>query len=262
MWVWSLGQEDSPAGGNGNPLQYPCQGNYIDRGAWWANPCGHKELDTTEQLSMLLPGWGEASCLLPALWPRRCWPHLHPPGTPCREPTTWYTGHSFGRRSSWQRVVGWWVPGQENCSHPNSSSRHGPAHRSWHCCLGRAETDIHHALHPFRPGGPFPLWLGCPLFLLLEFKPKLEMEIVRLCVGTLGDPHPHQSGCFSRRETSPTPPLPKREMVPRKSHPANSPASVFLAYFLLWPRMMSTKTRSRMKMRPTSAMTTKNHHSS
>ena len=23
-------------GGNGNPLQYPCLGNLMDRGAWWA----------------------------------------------------------------------------------------------------------------------------------------------------------------------------------------------------------------------------------
>ena len=26
----------SPGGGNGNPLQYPCLGNLMDRGAWWA----------------------------------------------------------------------------------------------------------------------------------------------------------------------------------------------------------------------------------
>ena len=26
----------SPAGGNGNPLQYSCQGNPIDRGTWQA----------------------------------------------------------------------------------------------------------------------------------------------------------------------------------------------------------------------------------
>ena len=26
----------SPAGGNGNPLQYPCWQNPMDRGAWWA----------------------------------------------------------------------------------------------------------------------------------------------------------------------------------------------------------------------------------
>ena len=26
----------SPGGGNGNPLQYPCLENHMDRGAWWA----------------------------------------------------------------------------------------------------------------------------------------------------------------------------------------------------------------------------------
>ena len=35
-WVQSLGQENSPEGGNGNPLQYSCLGNLMDRGAWWA----------------------------------------------------------------------------------------------------------------------------------------------------------------------------------------------------------------------------------
>ena len=35
-WVPSLGQEDSPEGGNGNLLQYSYPENSIDRGAWWA----------------------------------------------------------------------------------------------------------------------------------------------------------------------------------------------------------------------------------
>ena len=26
----------SPGGGHGNPLQYPCLENPVDRGAWWA----------------------------------------------------------------------------------------------------------------------------------------------------------------------------------------------------------------------------------
>ena len=30
------GSERSPGGGNGNPLQYSCLGNPMDRGAWWA----------------------------------------------------------------------------------------------------------------------------------------------------------------------------------------------------------------------------------
>ena len=35
-WVWLLGQKRFPGGGNGNPLQYSCLGNSIDRGAWQA----------------------------------------------------------------------------------------------------------------------------------------------------------------------------------------------------------------------------------
>ena len=34
--VRSLGQEDGPGKGNGNPLQYSCQEDPMDRGAWWA----------------------------------------------------------------------------------------------------------------------------------------------------------------------------------------------------------------------------------
>ena len=38
----------SPGGGNGNPVQYTCLGNFMDRGAWWATVHGiAKESDTT-----------------------------------------------------------------------------------------------------------------------------------------------------------------------------------------------------------------------
>ena len=43
------GSGRSPGGGHGNPLQYSCLGNPMDRGAWWATVCGvTKESDTTE----------------------------------------------------------------------------------------------------------------------------------------------------------------------------------------------------------------------
>ena len=48
-WVRSLGQEDAPGGGHGNPLQYSClqkphgQMRLASYSAW-----GLKELDTTE----------------------------------------------------------------------------------------------------------------------------------------------------------------------------------------------------------------------
>ena len=38
----------SPGEGNGNPLQYYCLENPMDRGAWWATVHGVTELDTTE----------------------------------------------------------------------------------------------------------------------------------------------------------------------------------------------------------------------
>ena len=36
MWVRSLGQEDPLEEENGDPLQYSCLENPMDRGAWWA----------------------------------------------------------------------------------------------------------------------------------------------------------------------------------------------------------------------------------
>ena len=45
-----------PVEANGNPLQYSCQGNPMDRGAWQAmgsqnSPWGRKKLDMTYQLN-------------------------------------------------------------------------------------------------------------------------------------------------------------------------------------------------------------------
>ena len=39
-WVQSLGWEDSPGEGNGNPLQYSCLENPMDKGAWQATVHG------------------------------------------------------------------------------------------------------------------------------------------------------------------------------------------------------------------------------
>ena len=40
MQVRSLGQEDPPGEGHGNPLQYSCLENLMNRGAWWATVDG------------------------------------------------------------------------------------------------------------------------------------------------------------------------------------------------------------------------------
>ena len=36
----TAGSGRSPGGENGNPLQFPCLENPMDRGAWWATVCG------------------------------------------------------------------------------------------------------------------------------------------------------------------------------------------------------------------------------
>ena len=48
-WARSLGWEDSPGGRIGNPLQYSCLENPMDRGTWQATVHkGCKESDMTE----------------------------------------------------------------------------------------------------------------------------------------------------------------------------------------------------------------------
>ena len=51
------GSVRSPGGGHGNPRQYSCLENPMERGAWWATVHGVAELDTTEQLSTCVTSW-------------------------------------------------------------------------------------------------------------------------------------------------------------------------------------------------------------
>ena len=45
------GSGRSPGEANGNPLQYSCLENSMDRGAWWATVQRVIESDTTKRLS-------------------------------------------------------------------------------------------------------------------------------------------------------------------------------------------------------------------
>ena len=42
------GSGRSPGGGHGNPLQYSCLENPMDRGPWWATVYAVSEFDMTE----------------------------------------------------------------------------------------------------------------------------------------------------------------------------------------------------------------------
>ena len=50
MQVRSLGGEDPPGGGSGDPLQCSCLENPTDRGAWQSAVHGVTEPDTTEAI--------------------------------------------------------------------------------------------------------------------------------------------------------------------------------------------------------------------
>ena len=51
----TTGSGRSPGGGNGNPLQYSCLENSMDRGAWRATVHGgHKKSNITDRLSVYM----------------------------------------------------------------------------------------------------------------------------------------------------------------------------------------------------------------
>ena len=82
----------SPGEGNGNPLQYSCLDNYMDRGAWWATVHGgHKESDTTEWLTL-------SNCA--------CLHGLREAGTTTG---TWLCGWILAGRGPWRFLPGPWI---------------------------------------------------------------------------------------------------------------------------------------------------------
>ena len=50
-----LGSGRSPGGGHGNPLQYSCLENPVDRGVWWLQPIG---------LQRVRHDWSDLTCML------------------------------------------------------------------------------------------------------------------------------------------------------------------------------------------------------
>ena len=57
--IWVPGSGRSPGGGNGNPLQYSCLENPMDRGAWWAIVHGMAKVSDTPEATehRCFSGW-------------------------------------------------------------------------------------------------------------------------------------------------------------------------------------------------------------
>ena len=53
----SPGSGSSPGEGNGNPLQYSCLGNPMDRGAWWAVVLGVARVEHDVATKLLYTFW-------------------------------------------------------------------------------------------------------------------------------------------------------------------------------------------------------------
>ena len=70
-WVRSLGWEDPPGEGNGNPLQYSCLENTMDRGAWWAAAHGVTRVrhDLATKSSQQLDLYTNPIMRVPPSWP-------------------------------------------------------------------------------------------------------------------------------------------------------------------------------------------------
>ena len=79
----------SPEVGNGNPLQYSCLENSMDRGAWRATVHGVAELDMTEHiyLSVMVTGQRILGEIIAAIFESNL-PETHPSEISCRQLNT------------------------------------------------------------------------------------------------------------------------------------------------------------------------------
>ena len=75
MRVQSPGWEDTPGEGNGNPPQYSCLENPMDRGAWKATVHSITESDTTERLNNNNRGGGLGQVIALPRW--KAWMSSH-----------------------------------------------------------------------------------------------------------------------------------------------------------------------------------------
>ena len=88
-WVPSLGWEEPLEKGNGNPVQYPCLEDHVDRGAWWAAVHGVTESQTSLTAPHIIADWCE--CWLPPVGSLKTGWMSHK-GTSCVsawKPVTW-----------------------------------------------------------------------------------------------------------------------------------------------------------------------------
>ena len=75
------GSGRSPGGGHGNPLQYSCLGNPMDRGAWWATLHGVRRMYIGQFQQQIFVKAGALELETGSVWYKERWP-FHYSGLP------------------------------------------------------------------------------------------------------------------------------------------------------------------------------------